>query len=77
MITIETLQARYRLTPSEARLVLRLVEGECLREAASALGIKYGTTRSMLKAVFQKTATHRQAELMVLVLNGHDTAVTR
>ena len=47
------LKNRFDLTPSEARLVVRLVAGESLRSCAQALGIKYETVRTYLKSVFQ------------------------
>ena len=66
---IPTLQIRYGLTPAESRLALRLTTGEALRAAASALDINYETARTMLKRVFEKTGTHRQAELVIVILN--------
>jgi len=64
------LEARFELTPTEARLVVHLVAGASLRSCAKALGIKYETVRSYLKSVFRKTATHRQAELVLTVFQA-------
>lgn len=69
MITTDDLQARFKLTQGEAKLVLRLTDGDCLRDAAKANGISYQTARTVLKGIFLKTDTHRQAELMIAVLN--------
>ena len=66
------LKCRFDLTPAEARIVLRLVAGDSLRCAANALGITYGTVRTQLKAVFQKTGTCRQAELVIVVIRAMD-----
>ncbi len=64
--------ARYRLTRAESRLALQLADGCSLREAAARCGIGYGTARGYLKLVFQKTGTHRQSELVALLLGrGH------
>ena len=41
-------------------------EGDDLVRAASALGISTDTARTQLKAVFAKTETHRQSELVLL-----------
>jgi DNA-binding CsgD family transcriptional regulator len=71
--TVESLRSRFKLTPCEAKLVMRLTHGDCLRTAAEALGITYQTARTLLKTVFLKTNTHRQAELIIVVLNDHDT----
>ena len=57
------------LTPAERRLVSRLVLGKSLRTVSSELNITYETARSTLKSVFQKTGTHRQAELIVKLLS--------
>lgn len=66
------LKCRFDLTPAEARIVLRLVAGDLLRCAANALGITYETVRTHLKAVFQKTGTCRQAELVIVVMRAMD-----
>jgi DNA-binding CsgD family transcriptional regulator len=59
------LEDRFHLTHSEARLVLRLVEGASLKSSAETLGVTYETVRSYLKSAFLKTGTHRQAELVL------------
>ena len=64
------LQATFDLTPAEARLVLRLVAGDSLKSSAKALGIGYETARTTLKAVFHKTGTCRQTELVLLVIHA-------
>jgi DNA-binding CsgD family transcriptional regulator len=64
------LQRLWDLTPAEARLAGRLMQGESLREAADALGVALGTARNQLKHVFAKTDTRRQAELMRLLLQS-------
>jgi DNA-binding CsgD family transcriptional regulator len=68
------LKDRFDLTPAEARLVARLIAGESLRPCANALGIKYQTVRTCLKSVFQKTKTHRQAELVLVVIRALEEA---
>lgn len=60
--------AKYRLTQAEQRLALHLAAGTSLRDAAERCGIGYGTARGYLKALFQKTGTHRQGELVALLL---------
>lgn len=66
----ETIQRLFGLTQGESRLAALLVRGLCLEEAASALGLTVATTRTRLKAIFEKTDTHRQAELVRLVLTS-------
>ena len=60
---------RFTLTPAEARLAQCLLAGMSVKQAAKTLGIGYETARKTLKAVFEKTGTHRQSQL-VLVLSG-------
>jgi DNA-binding CsgD family transcriptional regulator len=64
------LQALFGLTPAEARLTALLAQGASLGEAADRLGVREATVRSRLKSVFLKTGTHRQAELIGVVLNA-------
>jgi DNA-binding CsgD family transcriptional regulator len=63
----ETLRAAFGLTVAEARLASRLASGESLDSAANVLGITKETARSQLKAVFAKTGTSRQADLVALL----------
>jgi len=65
-------QSPFGFTPTETRLVLHLIKGDCLRTAASALNMKYETARTHLKSIFLKTDTHRQTELIIAVLNTVD-----
>ena len=67
------LAAIFGLTPSEARLAVRVGAGESIETAAEWLGITNQTARTVLKAVMQKTDTHRQAELVALI--GRITSV--
>ncbi|MBV8743391.1 MAG: hypothetical protein JOZ12_16500 [Sinobacteraceae bacterium] len=61
----------FDLTPSECRLAIKMADGSSLDEAAEALHLRRETVCSMLKQVFQKTATHTQAQLLrvLTVLN--------
>jgi DNA-binding CsgD family transcriptional regulator len=64
----ERLQTLYGLTPAESRLAARLAAGEELKSAAEAIGIGYPTARTQLTAIFRKTDTKRQGELVKLLL---------
>ncbi len=65
---VETLQRLYGLTPAEARLAQILATGLSLAEAAERLRITRETARSRLKRIYSKTDTHRQAELVRLLV---------
>lgn len=58
------------LTPAESRLVHGLATGLGLDEAAARCGIRRETARTYLRTIFHKTGTHRQAELVRLVLTS-------
>ena len=60
----------YDLSPAEAELAALLSEGESLEGAASLRGVGISTARSQLKAIFRKTDTRRQGDLVALVLSG-------
>jgi PAS domain-containing protein len=59
----------YSLTRGEARLAMLLLGGS-VEEAAHHLGISVGTARGVLKKIFDKTGTNRQASLVRLLLTG-------
>ena len=63
-----SLRVMFGLTEAEARLADVLAAGDDLRAAASKLHITYGTVRARLAEIFHKTNTHRQAELVTLLL---------
>lgn len=62
------LQDLYNLTPAEARLAVELANGYHLEAISERFGISKHTARAQLKAVFMKTETRRQAELVKLLL---------
>jgi DNA-binding CsgD family transcriptional regulator len=58
------LQAIYHLTPAEAEVALRVLRGHGLQSVADELRVSLSTVRVHLQRVFEKTGTHRQAELV-------------
>lgn len=67
---LPALEALYGLTRQERRLAEQLAAGRDLRRAAAELGIGYETARQYLKAVFGKTGTCSQGQLLRLVLES-------
>jgi DNA-binding CsgD family transcriptional regulator len=57
------------LTNAELALALAVARGSTLVGYARGRGISLHTVRTQLKIVFQKTGTHRQAELVSLILH--------
>ena len=66
----ERLRRVYGLTRREAEVASRLVEGMSPSEIRDALGVTIHTVRGHLKQLFAKTDTHRQAELVRVLLAG-------
>jgi DNA-binding CsgD family transcriptional regulator len=60
----------FGFTRREAALAALLVRGLDLAVAATQLGISLGTARGYLKLIFLKTDTHRQTELVSLLLRS-------
>ena len=65
----EVLCALYHLTPTESRLADLLLQGTEVRVAADQMRTTLETTRFHLKRVLAKTGTHRQTELIRLMLS--------
>ena len=63
------LRAVYGLTAGEARVAVALLKHERLADVAAALGVRLATVRTLLQRAFEKTNTHRQAELVRLMLS--------
>jgi DNA-binding CsgD family transcriptional regulator len=58
----------FGLTPSEAKLAHIIARGAAPNIAARELNISRETARNQLRSIFAKTGTHRQAELVALLL---------
>jgi DNA-binding CsgD family transcriptional regulator/PAS domain-containing protein len=63
----EVIARSYRLTPTELRVLLAIVEVGGVPETADRLGIGAATVRTHLHRLFAKTGTRRQADLVKLV----------
>ena len=64
---LRAVRSAFRLTEAETKLLGLLVEGQTLKDACGTLAIKEPTARTHLKSLFEKTNTHRQADLLLLV----------
>jgi DNA-binding CsgD family transcriptional regulator len=55
------------LTPAQARVAALLGDGKSTQEIAGQLGINADSVRVHLKAIFARTGTHHQADLVALL----------
>ena len=65
--TPEVIAKAFRLTPSELRVMLAIVEIGGVPEVSEALGVAETTVKTHLSRLYKKTGTNRQAELVKLV----------
>lgn len=63
----EVIARAYRLTPTELRVLLAIVEVGGVPEVAEALGTAESTVKTHLGRVYEKTGARRQADLVKLV----------
>lgn len=63
----ELLQQAFSLTRKEGAVAIQLMCGDTLQGIAKQTGIGIGTIRAQTKAIFAKTETKRQAELVGLL----------
>ena len=63
------LSSLYGLTPAECRLADLMLQEADLNRAAERMRITTHTARFMLKSIFKKTQTHRQSQLVRLVMS--------
>ena len=73
---LETVARLHKLTATELRVLLAIVDRGGVPEVAAVLGISEATVRTHLKRLFEKTGTHRQVDLVKLVV-AHGAPFTR
>jgi DNA-binding CsgD family transcriptional regulator len=66
-LQIDLLASLFQLSPAEQRLADLLCQGHPPETCASILNVSINTVRSQLRALFRKTETERQAELVGLL----------
>jgi DNA-binding CsgD family transcriptional regulator len=64
------LRRRFDLTSTEAALAAEILRGDGRKAAARRCGISDATAKTHLANIFEKTGTHRQAELVRFLLGG-------
>jgi DNA-binding CsgD family transcriptional regulator len=69
VVDADLLSMAFDLTPAECRVAHLIAEGRTPKEIAARLGVQHDTVRKQLQAIYQKTATNRQADLIRLLLH--------
>ncbi|WP_232375079.1 helix-turn-helix transcriptional regulator [Mycolicibacterium mengxianglii] len=64
---IALLRRLYRLTETEAEVALHVMHGSDVKQIAELLSVSLATVRTHVQHIFDKTGTHRQAELVHLL----------
>ncbi|MCP5337688.1 MAG: hypothetical protein H7A11_08245 [Pseudomonadales bacterium] len=67
-ITENTLIENLKFTRAEAALAVKLVQGQSVADAATALGISRCTARVQLASMFGRIGVHRQAQLITYIM---------
>jgi DNA-binding CsgD family transcriptional regulator len=73
--TPEVIGRTYKLTPTELRVLLGIVDVGGIPEVAAALGVADSTIKTHVGRLFEKTGASRQADLVKLVA-GFSTPLT-
>ncbi|MUL66160.1 hypothetical protein BOO86_16925 [Mycobacterium sp. CBMA 234] len=64
----DLLRQLYGLTTAEAAVAIRLMQGDGIKPIADSMYLSAGTVRTHVQHIFDKTGTHRQAELVRTLL---------
>jgi DNA-binding CsgD family transcriptional regulator len=64
IVTVESLQSAWKLTPAEARSVSALTRGRSTAEIAIDRAVSVHTVRSQLKRAMSKAKVHSQSALV-------------
>lgn len=64
---VECIARHHRLTPTELRVLIAIVDAGSVPLAAEALGVAESTVKTHLASLYGKTGTSRQADLVKLV----------
>jgi DNA-binding CsgD family transcriptional regulator len=76
-IDLDAATQLYGLTPAEVRVVRAVIEVGGIPAIAAMLGTSRSTVKSQLEAIFKKTGTRRQAELVHLISGFESPARSR
>jgi DNA-binding CsgD family transcriptional regulator/PAS domain-containing protein len=69
-VSVEAISELYGLTRTEAQIAVSLANGQSVEEIAANSSRSVHTVRTHLKAIFNKTRTKNQADLVRLLLAG-------
>lgn len=58
----------YQLTTAEIQVLGQVLQGNALADVADMLGLARSTVKTHLEAIYRKTQTNRQAELVSRIM---------
>jgi DNA-binding CsgD family transcriptional regulator len=65
----------FGLTAAEARIAQEVLSGDSLEDIARRIGVSENTAKTQLQSVYGKTNTHRQAQLVKLLMGFASTRI--
>jgi DNA-binding CsgD family transcriptional regulator len=74
--SLQQLKSLYGLTHAEARIAIKLCEGNSPSECAKNMGVSITTIRTQLRALMEKTNSHRQTELLTKLLSSPSASIS-
>ncbi|RLZ09069.1 helix-turn-helix transcriptional regulator [Acinetobacter sp. 2JN-4] len=68
-IDMQLLCTIFHLSPAECKVCLTLLDGFSIKEIAQKHKVQPDTIKKQIQSIYEKTSTHKQAELVKLLLN--------
>lgn len=68
-LPIELVRSGYGLTPAEGRLLAAVIDGKRPEDYAAETGLSRNTVHTQMKAIFAKTQSHSQTELVRKIMS--------
>jgi len=68
-VDIQLLSSVFKFTPAECKVALSLLDGFSTKEIAQKNKVRADTIKKQIQSIYRKTSTHKQSELVKILLN--------
>jgi DNA-binding CsgD family transcriptional regulator len=68
-VDIQLLSSVFKFTPAECKVALSLLDGFSTKEIAQKNKVRADTVKKQIQSIYRKTSTHKQSELVKILLN--------